>query len=332
MSETGEQHRLGGGRRTAAPGDRRAVWCLEVQGRRVELRQGETTVGRSRGSGVVIKDPAVSRGHALVTLRGDRVTVRDLRSSNGTYLNGRRVEAETPMAEGDRLTVGETQVYLRLARDGGARPAPEPAGMPPAVEALPVGQALDAACEALDLTSPPGLVEAAREGRLPPAPSPPQAAPEIPQPPPASAADAPSLTAAAVSWRPAGFWVRAAAWLLDAAAVTLAGSMAALPFGGPGTPRGSLIAMGAAFVLGLVVPLVGWSLWGTTPGKRALGLVVVGPGDHPGLPLGRALLRLLGYFLSTLPFGAGFWIAGISPEKRGLHDHLAGTSVLRGGR
>ncbi|HEX5758451.1 MAG TPA: FHA domain-containing protein, partial [Thermoanaerobaculia bacterium] len=94
-------------------------WVLEVQGRRVELREGETTLGRSRGCGVVVRDPAVSRGHALLWVRGDRVTVRDLRSSNGTYLNGARLDGETAIAEGDRLTVGETQAYLRFARDGG---------------------------------------------------------------------------------------------------------------------------------------------------------------------------------------------------------------------
>ncbi len=123
----------------------------------MELREGETTVGRSRGSGVVVKDPAVSRGHAVVAVRGDRVTVKDLRSSNGTYLNGRRLEAETPMVEGDRLTVGETQAYLRLARDGGG-PRPAPLG---AVESLLADS------DALDLTAPPALAAAARAGRLP---------------------------------------------------------------------------------------------------------------------------------------------------------------------
>ena len=380
MPGTGPQHRPGGGRGTIALGERRGVWLLEVQGRRIELREGETTVGRSRGCGVVVKDPSVSRGHALLSVHGDRVTVQDLQSSNGTYLNGRRLEAETPMAEGDRLTVGETQAYLRLSRDGARRPAPAAGegphfcpfcGVPVEAETtrcpgcgrdlagerlprrseaigmgevLPVGEVLGASSDAWDLTSPPGLAAAAKEGRLPPAPPrPAERLPvlggpgpfPLPEPPELrrfTTADTPSLTAAVVAWRPAGFWIRAAAWLLDAAAVALVSALLSLPFGGPRSPRGSLVASAAAFVLGLLVPLVGWSLWGTTPGKRALGLVVVGPGDRRGLPVGRAVLRLVGYFLSALPFGAGFWIAGISPEKRTLHDHLAGTSVLRSGR
>ena len=90
-------------------------WYLEVEGRRVELREGETTLGRSRGSGVVLRDPSVSRGHALLSVNGEQVTIQDLRSSNGTYVNGSRVQSETAVAEGDRLTIGETQAFLRRA-------------------------------------------------------------------------------------------------------------------------------------------------------------------------------------------------------------------------
>ncbi len=100
------------------------VWFLEVEGRRVDLRSGEVTIGRSRGCGVVLRDPSVSRGHALLSVAGGRVTLQDLRSSNGTYVNGRRIDAETPLAEGDRVVIGETALYLRRAAgDGAAQPA-----------------------------------------------------------------------------------------------------------------------------------------------------------------------------------------------------------------
>jgi FHA domain-containing protein len=114
---------LGDGRRgevvTIASDD---VWFLEVEGRRVDLRAGEVTIGRSRGCGVVLRDPSVSRGHALLSVGGGRVTLQDLRSSNGTYVNGRRIDAETPLAEGDRVVIGETALYLRRSADGAARP------------------------------------------------------------------------------------------------------------------------------------------------------------------------------------------------------------------
>lgn len=96
------------------------AWFLEVEGRRVDLRAGEVTIGRSRGCGVVLRDPSVSRGHALLSVTGGRVTLQDLRSSNGTYVNGRRIDAETPLAEGDRVVIGETALYLRRAAGAGA--------------------------------------------------------------------------------------------------------------------------------------------------------------------------------------------------------------------
>src|SRR5689334_23596571 len=88
------------------------VWFLEVEGRRVDLRAGAVTIGRSRGCGVVLRDPSVSRTHALLSLSGGRATLQDLRSSNGTYVNGRRIDVDTPLAEGDRVVIGETALYL----------------------------------------------------------------------------------------------------------------------------------------------------------------------------------------------------------------------------
>lgn len=291
----------------------RGAWVLEIQGRRVALREGETTLGRSRGCGVVVKDPAVSRGHALVWVRGDRVTVQDLRSSNGTYLNGERVEAETPMAEGDRLTVGETQAFLRFARDDGRRPS--------RIVPAPTPEELAAASSTSgDLTSPPGIASPAPWHTRALDRTPPAAAPLVPVSSPA-----PSVP---VALAPADFWVRAAAFALDAVAVAVGASVLALPLGGPFTPRGRLLAWVLGGLLALFVPLAGWCLWGTTPGKRLLGLTVHGPDGRAGLSVGRALLRLAGYALSALPLGAGFWMA-LGPERRALHDRLAGTAVLQ---
>lgn len=105
-------------------------WFLEFEGRRVELRPGEYTLGRSRGCGVVLRDPSVSRGHALLSVRGGAVTLQDLQSSNGTYVNGRRLDAEARLAAGDRVILGETELFLRRAEpgsdDGAGAPAAEP--------------------------------------------------------------------------------------------------------------------------------------------------------------------------------------------------------------
>lgn len=73
--------------------------------------------------------------------------------------------------------------------------------------------------------------------------------------------------------------------------------------------------------------VVFWALSGRTIGKQLLGVrVVTGDGNAPGL--GRALLRLVGYGLSMVAVWAGFlWII-IDNERRGWHDHIAGTWVV----
>ena len=67
-------------------------------------------------------------------------------------------------------------------------------------------------------------------------------------------------------------------------------------------------------------------LTGRTPGKWIMGLRVVrtGGGD---ITLGRALLRSLGYIVSLIPLGAGFFWVLVDDERRGWHDHIAGTKV-----
>ena len=67
-------------------------------------------------------------------------------------------------------------------------------------------------------------------------------------------------------------------------------------------------------------------LTGRTPGKWLMGLRVVrtGGGD---INLGRAVLRSIGYMVSLIPLGAGFLWVLVDDERRGWHDHLAGTKV-----
>lgn len=70
----------------------------------------------------------------------------------------------------------------------------------------------------------------------------------------------------------------------------------------------------------------GWE--GQTPGKRLLGLKVVrmkgGPVSYP-----KALLRYVGYYISFLPAGLGFIMIAVDRNKRGLHDLIAGTCVVK---
>lgn len=77
----------------------------------------DITIGRAPGCDVVLPDdPLASRRHTLLRYDGQRYTIADLGSSNGTYVNDVEIHEVTPLKLGDRLTVGEHE-YLYLAPD-----------------------------------------------------------------------------------------------------------------------------------------------------------------------------------------------------------------------
>ena len=88
---------------------------LEVvgEGRRVPLSAGTLSIGRSPENDIVIEDRRISRRHAEVRLRLGRHTLYDLGSTNGTFVNGKRVN-EIALSEGDRITLGAATLVYRL--------------------------------------------------------------------------------------------------------------------------------------------------------------------------------------------------------------------------
>jgi serine phosphatase RsbU (regulator of sigma subunit) len=71
------------------------------------------TIGRSARNDVCIPDPFASRVHAEVRREGDLYVMQDLGSANGTLFNGARAEAPMPLAPGDRIQIGETEIEFR---------------------------------------------------------------------------------------------------------------------------------------------------------------------------------------------------------------------------
>lgn len=70
------------------------------------------TLGRAAPNTVALPDSTVSARHARLAFRDGRWWIEDLGSANGTYVNGKRVDAPVPVADGDELDVA--QVRLRL--------------------------------------------------------------------------------------------------------------------------------------------------------------------------------------------------------------------------
>lgn len=87
--------------------------CLELEGGRREWFKASCTIGRSSQNNVVVDDGLVSRFHALLQAQdvGDYVLV-DLGSSNGTFVNGRRVGLPTRLTEGDCIRVGRMELVF----------------------------------------------------------------------------------------------------------------------------------------------------------------------------------------------------------------------------
>lgn len=82
-------------------------------GAAVVLDQPEVLLGRDPHAAAVLDgDGFVSGRHAMVRLRGGSPTVTDLGSTNGTYVNGDRIAAETALHEGDELAVGSTRMIF----------------------------------------------------------------------------------------------------------------------------------------------------------------------------------------------------------------------------
>ena len=80
-----------------------------------ELTRGELIIGRSSSCGLVLSDEKISRQHARLRIDGQSMLIEDLRSRNGTFLNGERVES-ADLRVGDEIRLGDTT--LRLTTPG----------------------------------------------------------------------------------------------------------------------------------------------------------------------------------------------------------------------
>jgi len=134
--------------------------------------------------------------------------------------------------------------------------------------------------------------------------------------------------------RPAGFWIRVVALVIDLALFSLVQSslwLVATRVWGAGVDDSSIVELTVAVFTvafaGLYVAVLHAST-GQTIGKLLVGARVVLV-DGERVPIGAALLRFFGYFVSFAPLGFGYLMAGLRHDKRALHDLIAGTRVER---
>lgn len=85
-------------------------------GQVLELTQGELVIGRSAPAGLIIAHPEISRRHARLVYQQGRYMLEDLGSSNGTFLNGQRLQAPQLLANGAEIQLG-SEVKLAFSQE-----------------------------------------------------------------------------------------------------------------------------------------------------------------------------------------------------------------------
>ena len=86
---------------------------VDVGGRRHPLSKSRTVIGRGSDADITIPDPGTSRKHVEILWDGERGMVRDLGSTNGSMLDGRKVK-EAPLTSDQTIRIGSTDIVFRV--------------------------------------------------------------------------------------------------------------------------------------------------------------------------------------------------------------------------
>jgi pilus assembly protein CpaF len=168
--------------------------------RRMEFDKNEITVGRVQGNDVILGKGNVSKRHSRIVLKDGRFIVVDLKSTNGTYVNGRKITSPLVVKPGDKIYIGDFIITLdeleAASQPHIGQPDSYPAGAPvgssapaPADTPRPPAPAPFAPAPA---PAPPPLGQMPAFAAAPPAPPAPAPVPAPPPPPVASPAPLPT--------------------------------------------------------------------------------------------------------------------------------------------
>ena len=93
-----------------------AINAVDRKTRELKLASAEITVGSEKGNALLLRDQSVSRRHAVIRFRGPRYQVRDLKSTNGTFVNEQRVNDVASLKDGDHVRFGAVAFVFLDAR------------------------------------------------------------------------------------------------------------------------------------------------------------------------------------------------------------------------
>lgn len=122
--------------------------------RRLDFTKPELTVGRVQGNDIVLSKRNVSKQHARLKLEDENAVVIDLNSTNGTWVNGRKISAAQPLKQGDKIYIADFIITLESADERSetagsmprvSEPPPLPVRSPmPAASSVPIRRSMAA--------------------------------------------------------------------------------------------------------------------------------------------------------------------------------------------
>lgn len=87
---------------------------LDIAGQRYALNHASIVLGRSAEADIPIDDPGVSRRHLKIEQRGTTTWAVDMGSTNGSFVNGRKIVGETQLNDGSTISMGQSRITFRL--------------------------------------------------------------------------------------------------------------------------------------------------------------------------------------------------------------------------
>ena len=121
--------------------------------RRMVFNKPEVTIGRVQGNDIVLPKGNVSKRHARIVLKDGKFIIVDLKSTNGTYVNGRKITSPLVVKDSDKIYIGDFIVGVDESNQGGADLGPGDAPPPPAPPA-PSGWTAPAPSSTVRMKSP----------------------------------------------------------------------------------------------------------------------------------------------------------------------------------
>ena len=97
--------------------------------RRISFNKAEITIGRVQGNDIVLPKGNVSKRHARIVLKDGKFIIVDLKSTNGTYVNGRKITSPLVVKNTDKIYIGDFILSIDEAGAGAAVEEPAMKGV-----------------------------------------------------------------------------------------------------------------------------------------------------------------------------------------------------------